>query len=54
MRKIVIAGNWKMYKTQAESLEFLKGFMPELEKTPDDREIIISVPFTTLGILSQN
>ncbi len=43
-----------MYKTQAESLEFLKGFMPELEKTPDDREIIISVPFTTLGILSQN
>ena len=43
-----------MYKTQAESLEFLKGFMPELEKTPDNREIVISVPFTTLGILSQN
>ncbi|MEL6501888.1 MAG: triose-phosphate isomerase, partial [Cyanobacteria bacterium J06623_1] len=28
MRKIVIAGNWKMFKTRAESEEFLQGFMP--------------------------
>ncbi|MBW4619507.1 MAG: triose-phosphate isomerase [Cyanosarcina radialis HA8281-LM2] len=54
MRKIVIAGNWKMYKTQAEASEFLREFMPELEKTPEDREVVLCVPFTTLGIMSQN
>jgi triosephosphate isomerase (TIM) len=54
VRKIVIAGNWKMYKTQAEASEFLQGFIPELEKTPEEREVILCVPFTTLGIMSQN
>ncbi|HEY9738736.1 MAG TPA: triose-phosphate isomerase [Trichocoleus sp.] len=54
MRKIVIAGNWKMFKTQAESLEFLKGFLGELTDTPDDREIVLCAPFTALGALSRN
>ncbi|MBD1867913.1 triose-phosphate isomerase [Cyanobacteria bacterium FACHB-471] len=54
MRKIVIAGNWKMYKTQAESLEFLQGFMNHLNETPDDREILLCAPFTALGALSKN
>jgi triosephosphate isomerase (TIM) len=54
VRKIVIAGNWKMYKTQAESLEFLQGFMNHLNETPDDREILLCAPFTALGTLSRN
>jgi triosephosphate isomerase len=54
VRKIVIAGNWKMYKTQAEALEFLQGFMPQLTETPEDREILLCAPFTALGSLSQN
>lgn len=54
MRKIVIAGNWKMYKTQAEGTEFLQGFMPTLEETPPDREVVLCSPFTTLGVLSKN
>lgn len=54
MRKKVIAGNWKMYKTQAEASEFLYGFLHSLEETPDDREIILCVPFTDLGILSKS
>ncbi|WP_448561026.1 triose-phosphate isomerase [Trichothermofontia sp.] len=54
MRKIVIAGNWKMYKTQAEALEFLKGFLPLLVDTPEGREIILCVPFTDLRTLSEN
>ncbi|WP_068819110.1 triose-phosphate isomerase [Phormidesmis priestleyi] len=53
MRKIVIAGNWKMYKTQAEALEFLQGFKSELDNTPDDREIVLCVPFTDLDSLSK-
>ncbi|WP_072032396.1 triose-phosphate isomerase [Fischerella sp. PCC 9605] len=54
MRKIVIAGNWKMYKTQAESQEFLKGFLPSLEETPQDREVVLCVPFTDLNLLSKS
>ncbi|MBD1940602.1 triose-phosphate isomerase [Microcoleus sp. FACHB-68] len=54
MRKIVLAGNWKMYKTQAEALEFLQGFVNHLDETPEEREIILCVPFTTLGNLSKN
>jgi triosephosphate isomerase (TIM) len=54
VRKIVIAGNWKMYKTQAEALEFLRGFTSELETIPDDRDIVLCVPFTDLEILSRS
>lgn len=53
VRKIVIAGNWKMYKTQAEAQEFLQGFMPHLNDTADDREVVLCVPFTDLVSLSQ-
>ena len=54
MRKIVIAGNWKMYKTRAESLEFLQGFMFCLTETPEEREVVLCVPFTDLSVLSKN
>ncbi|NMG05838.1 triose-phosphate isomerase [Brasilonema sp. UFV-L1] len=54
MRKIVIAGNWKMFKTQAESLEFLKGFLPSLDETPQGREVVLCVPFTDLNVLSKS
>ncbi|NJP08996.1 MAG: triose-phosphate isomerase [Leptolyngbyaceae cyanobacterium RU_5_1] len=54
MRKSVIAGNWKMYKTQTEAAEFLQGFLPLLEETPGDREVVLCVPFTDLEILSRS
>ncbi|MEM7648996.1 MAG: triose-phosphate isomerase [Cyanobacteria bacterium P01_A01_bin.70] len=54
MRKTVIAGNWKMHKTQGDALAFLQGFMSQIAETPDDREVILCVPFTTLGALSKN
>ena len=54
MRKIVIAGNWKMYKTQAESLEFLQGFIRSLDQMPEEREVILCAPFTALPSLSKN
>lgn len=53
MRKIVIAGNWKMFKTQAETQEFLQGFLPHLEETPEGREVILCPPFTNLSVLSK-
>jgi triosephosphate isomerase len=54
MRKIVIAGNWKMFKTQAESLEFLQGFMPSLDQTPKEREVVLCAPFTALSLLDKS
>jgi triosephosphate isomerase (TIM) len=54
VRKIIIAGNWKMHKTQAEAVEFLQEFIPQLEATPDAREIVLCVPFTGLSVLSKS
>jgi triosephosphate isomerase (TIM) len=54
VRKIVIAGNWKMFKTQAESAEFLSGFLPHLEETPSAREVVLFPPFTDLSLLSKS
>ncbi|MBO1071208.1 MAG: triose-phosphate isomerase [Dolichospermum sp. DEX189] len=54
MRKIVIAGNWKMFKTQAESAEFLSGFLPHLEETPSEREVVLFPPFTDLSLVSKS
>ncbi len=34
-------------------MEFLQGFKSELDNTPDDREIILCVPFTDLDLLSK-
>jgi triosephosphate isomerase len=51
--KIVIAGNWKMHKTQREALEFLQDFKSHLDETPDDREVVLCAPFTVLAILSK-
>lgn len=43
-----------MHKTQAEALEFLQGFVSQLDRTPEDREIVLCTPYTTLGVLSKN
>ena len=43
-----------MYKTQAETLDFLKVFLNHLVDTREDREIVLCVPFTALSVLSRN
>lgn len=43
-----------MYKTQAEAQEFLQGFLNQLDEIPDDREIVLCAPFTTLSAMSRN
>lgn len=43
-----------MHKTQAEALEFLQAFLPLLQDTPEDRDVILCAPFTTLTALSKN
>ncbi|GBF80817.1 triose-phosphate isomerase [Aphanothece sacrum] len=54
MRKIVIAGNWKMHKTQTEALEFLQVLKSRLEETNEAREVVLCAPFTALGFISKS
>ncbi|QHV00651.1 triose-phosphate isomerase [Synechocystis sp. CACIAM 05] len=53
MRKIIIAGNWKMHKTQAEAQAFLQEFKPLIEDAAESREVVLCVPFTDLSGMSQ-
>jgi len=48
MRTPVMAGNWKMYKTPAETRAFFEKFRPLVENAAD-REIVICPPFTNLA-----
>ena len=48
MRRPVIAGNWKMYKTQAETRAFFREFCPLVE-TSRHCDIIVAPPFTALA-----
>jgi triosephosphate isomerase (TIM) len=54
MRKVIIAGNWKMYKTQGEASEFLMEFIAQIDDAPEDREVVLCVPFTDLTIVSKS
>ena len=47
MRRPVIAGNWKMFKTQAETRAFFASFLP-LVASAQHCEIVIAPPFTAL------
>ena len=47
MRRPVIAGNWKMYKTQAETRAFFEAFKP-LVANATHCDIIIAPPYTSL------
>ena len=48
MRKPVMAGNWKMYKTPAETTAFFEKFKP-LAGQAEHCEVVICPPFTNLA-----
>ena len=54
MRKVIIAGNWKMYKTQGEATEFLMEFVSKIDDAPENREVVLCVPFTDLTIVNKS
>src|SRR6266404_2762833 len=51
MRKPIIAGNWKMYKTIPEALEFVRAFKP-LVVASTHCEIVLAPPFTAIKAVS--
>lgn len=52
MRKPVIAGNWKLFKTTSEALELVNGLKP-LVTSANHCEIIIAPVFTVLQSVKQ-
>ncbi len=57
MRPILIAGNWKMHKTQAEARQFLREFGSALQASSSgstsQRQIVLCVPFTDLAVVAE-
>ncbi len=49
MRTPFIAGNWKMYKTVTETLDYIRRFK-DLVSEITDREIMVAPPFTALYV----
>src|SRR6516162_6040670 len=48
MRRPVIAGNWKMFKTRGETHAFFEGLIPQIQ-TVHHCEIVVAPPFTALS-----
>jgi triosephosphate isomerase len=47
-RKLFLAGNWKMYKTGAEAVQFLTTIQPLLGQSYSDRQVALGVPATAM------
>ena len=52
MRKPIMAGNWKMYKTPAETTAFFEKFRP-LAGQAEHCEVVICPPFTNLAAAAE-
>ena len=52
MRRPVIAGNWKMFKTIAEAVEFVIRLKP-LVTAADHCEVVVAPPFTALRAVAE-
>ncbi|MBT4623797.1 MAG: triose-phosphate isomerase, partial [Verrucomicrobia bacterium] len=51
-RKLIVAGNWKMNKTVAESIDLANGLVREL-KDVTEVDIAVCPPFTALPAVSE-
>jgi triosephosphate isomerase len=48
MRRPIIAGNWKMYKTRSETSAFFDALIPEIQDV-EHCDIIVAPPYTALA-----
>ncbi len=52
MRRTVIAGNWKMYKTLEESADLINQLKPLCTNVKPNVDVIVCPPFTSLAIIA--
>jgi triosephosphate isomerase (TIM) len=50
--RTIVAANWKMHKTAADTMAFLDVLLAELEQTPPHVDVMIAPPFTALAAAS--
>ena len=55
MRQKIIAGNWKMYKTNPEALRLVRQIKNRLEKNPVKKStVVLCPPFTALSLMAED
>src|SRR5262245_53429144 len=47
MRKPIIAGNWKMFKTRSETAAFFAAFTPQIQNV-NHCDIVVAPPYTAI------
>jgi triosephosphate isomerase len=47
MRRPIIAGNWKLFKTRSQTREFFEAFLPKIDGL-EHCDIVVAPPFTAL------
>ncbi|MDR1359481.1 MAG: triose-phosphate isomerase, partial [Deltaproteobacteria bacterium] len=47
--QLLMAANWKMYKTGPEAAATLKALQERLVALPEDRRVLVFAPFTALA-----
>ncbi len=52
MRRPLIAGNWKMYKTISEAVDFVQKLKPLLVKV-EHCDVVVAPPFTALSAVAE-
>jgi len=53
MRRPLIAGNWKMFKTLREAVSLVEEIRGELAKSPAKADALVAPPFTALHAVAQ-
>jgi triosephosphate isomerase len=53
MRRPLIAGNWKMFKTLREAVSLVEEIRGELAKSPARADVLVAPPFTALHAVAQ-
>lgn len=51
--RTIVAGNWKMHKTAAETRAFMSAFVPRAWTLPSNVDIVIAPPFTALSAAAE-
>src|SRR5579864_2551434 len=52
MIRTIVAGNWKMHKTAAQTNAFFDAFLPLAESLPPEIEVVVAPPFTAIAAAS--
>ncbi len=50
--RTIVAGNWKMHKTSAQTTAFLDAFLPKAVMLPESIEIVVAPPFVSIPAAS--